>query len=253
MKNEMAETSVLEVCAFNVQSCIIAQRAGAVRVELCDNPIEGGTTPSYGTIRQAREKITIKLYPIVRPRSGNYFYDEEEYAVIRHDIAVCRELGCEGISVGAATITGEIDKEWLKRIVEWAGPMGVTCNRAFDGTPDPFQALEDIIECGCERVLTSGQKSAAPEAGALLAQLVEQAGNRIIIMPGAGIKSSNIAQLRKECNAREYHSSARKVAPNPLTYINTQVSDYGHVYVADEAEVRAMVNLLAQEIPAALT
>jgi copper homeostasis protein len=243
----MSERSILEVCAFNVQSCIIAERAGAVRVELCDNPIEGGTTPSFGTIKQVRDRIAIRLYPIIRPRSGNYFYDEEEYAIIKHDIAVCRELGCDGISVGAATITGEIDKEWLKRIVEWAGPMGVTCNRAFDGTPDPFKALEDIIECGCERVLTSGQKSAAPDAGEVLAKLVQQAGDRISIMPGAGVKSTNLAQLLKECKAKEYHASARKILPNPLTYINTQVSDYGNVYVADEAEVRAMVEILNQE------
>jgi copper homeostasis protein len=244
----MSQRAILEVCAFNVQSCIIAEKAGAVRVELCDNPIEGGTMPSYGTIKQARERIGIKLYPIVRPRSGNYFYDEEEYAIIKHDIAICRELGCDGISVGTATITGEIDKEWLKRIVEWAGPMGVTCNRAFDGTPDPYKALEDIIECGCERVLTSGQKSAAPAAGDILAKLVEQAGDRIIIMPGAGVNSRNIAQLRKECGAKEFHASARKMAPNPLTYINTEVSDYGNVYIADEAEVKAMVDALTQEL-----
>ncbi len=240
----MADQSLLEVCAFNVQSCVIAERAGAARVELCDNPIEGGTTPSYGTILQARERISILLYPIIRPRSGNYFYDEDEYEIIRKDIIACRQIGCDGISVGAAKITGEIDTEWLKRIVEWAGPMGVTCNRAFDGTPDPFQALEDIIACGCERVLTSGQKSAAPDAGELLGKLVEQAASRIIIMPGAGVKSSNIAQLKKESGATEFHASARKLAPNPLHYINTQVSDYGSVYIADEEELRLLIERL---------
>ncbi|HUC79280.1 MAG TPA: copper homeostasis protein CutC [Flavisolibacter sp.] len=240
----MADKLLLEVCAFNVQSCIIAERAGAARVELCDNPIEGGTTPSYGTIQQARERINIRLYPIIRPRSGNYFYDEDEYEIIRKDIAACKEIGCDGISVGTATITGEIDTEWLKRIVEWASPMGVTCNRAFDGTPDPFKALEDIIACGCERVLTSGQKSAAPDAGEVLGKLVKQAADRIIIMPGAGIKSSNIAQLIRESGAREYHASARKAAPNPLTYINTQVSDYGSVYIADETELRLLLEQL---------
>ena len=235
---------VLEVCAFNIQSCIIAERAGAVRVELCDNPIEGGTTPSYGAIKQVREKINIDLYPIIRPRSGNYFYDEDEYAIIKHEIAICKELGCNGISVGTQNIKGEIDTEWLKRIVEWAGTLGVTCNRAFDGTPDPYKALEDIIACGCERVLTSGQKSAAPDAGDILGKLVQQAGDRIIIMPGAGVKSSNLAKLIQESGATQYHASARVVAANPLQYINTQVSDYGSVYIADENEVRAMVNVL---------
>jgi copper homeostasis protein len=235
---------VLEVCAFHIDSCIIAERTGAVRVELCDNPIEGGTTPSYGTIKKVREKISILLYPILRPRSGNYFYSDEEFAILKEDIEVCKQLGCDGISVGISDIHAEIDTERLKRIVEWAGPMGVTCNRVFDCAPDPFKALEDIISCGCERILTSGQKSAAPYAGELLAKLVQQAGDRVIIMPGAGVKSSNIAKLQAESGAKEFHSSARIKAPNPVTYINKEVSDYGDVYIADEAEVRAMVEAL---------
>jgi copper homeostasis protein len=240
----MSTKRILEVCAFTIQSCITAEKAGAARVELCDNPIEGGTTPSYGTIKQVREKISIRLYPIIRPRAGNYFYTDDEYAIMKKDIEICRELGCDGISVGAQTIDSEIDVEMFKRIVEWAGPMGVTCNRAFDGARDPFKALEDIISTGCERILTSGQKTAAPDAAPLLAQLVKQAGNRIIIMPGAGVKSGNIRKLADESGAREFHSSARIVAPNPVTYVNKEVSDYGHVYVADEEEVRAMVQAL---------
>jgi copper homeostasis protein len=235
---------VLEVCAFNIQSCIIAERAGAVRVELCDNPVEGGTTPGYGTMKIVREKISIDLYPIIRPRSGNYYYNEDEYAIIKKDIQACREIGCNGISVGTQNINGEIDTEWLKRIVEWAGPLGVTCNRAFDGTPDPFKALEDIINCGCERVLTSGQKSAAPDAGEILGKLVQQAGDYIIIMPGAGVKSSNLQKLIAQSKASQYHASARTMAPNPLKYINSQVTDYGNVYISDEDEVRAMVAVL---------
>jgi len=235
---------ILEVCAFTIQTCIIAERAGAARVELCDNPVEGGTTPSYGTIKQVRDKIGIDLFPIIRPRSGNYFYTADEYAIIKHDIQICRELGCNGISIGTQTINAEIDTEWMKRIVEWAGPMSVTCNRAFDGTPDPFKSLEELIACGCQRVLTSGQKSAAPDAGQLLGELVKQAAGRIIVMPGAGVKSTNLQKLVAESNATEYHSSARAIAQNPLTYINKEVSDYGNVYIADEDEVRAMVAVL---------
>ncbi len=237
----MVKKAILEVCAFHIDSCIIAERAGAARVELCDNPIEGGTTPSYGTIKKAREKISILLYPILRPRSGNYLYSDEEFDILKEDILMCKELGCDGISVGISTIDSIIDTERMKRVVEWAGDMGVTCNRVFDCAPDPFHALEDIVACGCERVLTSGRKSAAPDAGALLYQLVEQAGNRIIIMPGAGVKSSNIAKLKEESGAIEFHSSARIVAPNPVTYINKDVSDYGNVFIADEKEVRAMI------------
>lgn len=240
-------SAILEVCAFNIQSCLIAQRAGAARAELCDNPVEGGTTPSYGTIKQVREKVDILLYPIIRPRSGNYLYDEDEFEIILRDITVCKELGCNGISIGIGTINAEIDTERMKRIVEKAYPLGVTCNRVFDGTPDPFKALEELINCGCERVLTSGQKSAAPDAADLLKKLVQQAAGRITIMPGAGVKSSNLAQLRRECGATEFHASARTVVPNPLTYINTQVSDYGHVYMADEDEVRRMVTILSAD------
>lgn len=244
----MKKKAILEVCAFHIDSCITAEKEGAYRVELCDNPIEGGTTPSFGTIRQAREKINIKLYPILRPRSGNYYYSDEEFEILKYDIANCRELGCDGISVGVQTINAEIDKERLKRVVDWAGPMKVTCNRVFDCAPDPYQALEDIIECGCERILTSGQKTAAPDAGELLGQLVQQAGDRISIMPGAGVKSANLARLREESGAYEFHSSARVIAPNPLTYINKAVSDYGHVYIADPVEVRAMVHVLNNEL-----
>jgi len=240
----MADKAVLEVCAFHLESCLIAERCGAIRVELCDNPVEGGTTPSYGTIKLVREKISIKLYPIVRPRSGNYFYSNEEFEIIKDDIEICKQMGCDGISVGISKINSEIDTERLKRIVEWASPMGVTCNRVFDCAPEPFKALEDIISCGCERILTSGQKAAAPDAAPLLKQLLEQAGNRIIIMPGAGVKSSNIKKLRDETGAKEFHASARKMAPNNVTYINKEVNDYGNVYIADEAEVKAMIDAL---------
>ncbi len=240
--------TLLEVCAFHIQSCRIAQRAGAARVELCDNPIEGGTTPSWGAIKAVREKVDIALYPIIRPRAGNYFYSDEEFDIMRRDILLCKEAGCDGISVGVGTSNAEIDTKRLKRIVDWAYPMGVTCNRVFDGAPDLFNALEDVINCGCERVLTSGGKSAAPDAGEVLKQLVTQAGNRIVIMPGAGINSSNLAALRRECGAEEYHASARRAASNPLTYINTQVSDYGHVYIADEDEVKRMVGILSEDL-----
>lgn len=241
----MAQQRIFEVCAFNIQSAIIAQNAGAARVELCDNPVEGGTTPSYGTIEITREKIDIDLYPIIRPRANNYYYNDEEFDIIRRDILKCRDLDCDGISVGVQTITGEIDIERLQRIVEWAGPMGVTCNRVFDCAPDPFKALEDIIYCGCERVLTSGLRTAAPDAADLLKKLVETAGDRLIIMPGAGIKSSNIKKLAEVSGAKEFHGSARKIADNPVTFINKEVNDYGHVYITDENEVREIIAQLA--------
>lgn len=232
---------LLEVCAFSFQSCLIAEKAGAARVELCDNPLEGGTTPSYGLIKQTREKVTIDLYPIVRPRGGNFLYDDDEVAMIKNDILICKQLGCDGISTGVQLQNGEIDTERLQRFVEWAYPMGVTCHRVFDRTPDPLKALEDIIACGCERVLTSGQKSTAPEGIALLKQLVQQADGRIIIMPGAGVRSANIEQLINETGATEFHTSARIAAPDMVSYHNPEFSDTGHLYLANEHELSAIL------------
>ena len=240
----MNPKAIFEVCAFNIQSSIIAEKVGAARVELCDNPVEGGTTPGYGTIKKTREKISIRLYPIIRPRSGNYFYDEYELDIIEKDIKMCKELGCDGVSAGVQRIDGTIDTDKLKRMVEWAYPMKVTCNRAFDATPDPWQALEDIISTGCERILTSGQKSAAPDAGEILGKLVKQAAGRIIVMPGAGINSGNIKQLMKESGATEFHGSARKATVNPMSFTNPNVLDFGNVYMADEGELTKIISYL---------
>ena len=240
----------LEVCAFNIQSCIIAEKAGAKRVELCDNPVEGGTTPSYGAIELTRSSVTIDLYPIIRPRAGNYLYDAYEFEIMKRDIFFSKQAGCDGISIGVQMQNGEIDTERLKRIVEWAYPMGVTCNRVFDATPNAFKALEDIIACGCERILTSGQKSAAPDGAELLAKLVQQADERIIIMPGAGIRSSNIEKLARETGATEYHTSARKTVSNAVTFQNPAILDIGEVVIASEEELKQIVHLLQlQEHP----
>ncbi|TWI85006.1 copper homeostasis protein [Lacibacter cauensis] len=236
----------LEVCAFTIQSCMIAEQAGAVRVELCDNPIEGGTTPSYGTIKRVREAVSIDVYPIIRPRSMNYFYDADEWNIVLDDIAVCKELGCNGVSVGAQLQNGTIDAARMQRVVELAYPMKVTCNRAFDAVPDPFAALETLIACGCERILTSGLASSAPEGIPLLKQLVAAANNRISIMPGAGVRSSNVLQLANETGAYEFHASARKAVNNPMTFENPNVTDAGNMYVADADELKKIVSLLQQ-------
>ncbi len=235
---------VLEVCAFGIQSCIIAERAGAIRVELCDNPIEGGTTPSYGTIKAVRNKISIALYPIIRPRSLNYFYDADEWEIMKQDVLMCRQLGCDGISVGIQLQSGEVDTERMKRLVELAYPMGVTSNRVIDAAPDPFEALEQLINAGCERVLTSGQAATAPEGSTVLRQLVQQANGRISIMPGAGVKSENIEALYKSTGAEEFHTSARKAMPNTVTFANKYVTDAGNMFVADEEELKRIIAML---------
>ena len=229
--------SDLEVCAFGIQSCLTAEKVGAVRVELCDNPIEGGTTPSYAAIKRVRERISIQLYPIIRPRSMNYLYDNDEWNIVVNDILICKELHCDGVSVGVQTIKGEIDADKMKYLVEIAYPMHITCNRAFDAVPNPYKALEILIDAGCKRVLTSGLAATAPEGMEMLKNLVIQAKGRISIMPGAGVRSSNVATLKAVTGARDFHTSARKFADNLVLFSNPAVSDAGSMYVADEEEL----------------
>ena len=237
-------THHFELCAFNIQSCLLADKLGVYRVELCDNPVEGGTTPGYGTIRQVRERTGMKLYPILRPRAGDYFYDDDEIAILEKDIQICKELGCDGISIGVQRIDGEIDTERMKRFVELAYPMGVTCNRAFDATPDPMKALEDLIDCGCERILTSGQEAGAPQGVVLLKALVKRAGNRIIVMPGAGITAENIGFIQEATAATEFHGSLRKPVKRFMASANPKVLDSGQVYLPDEKSLSAILDYL---------
>lgn len=221
---------ILEVCAFNIQSCLIAEQAGAGRIELCADPLQGGTTPSYGLIQYVLEKIAIPAYPMIRPRGGNFVYDAHELAIMKKDILICKNLGCPGIATGIQLAGRQIDTENLRRIVEWAYPMTVTCHKVFDAAPDAFAALEDVVAAGCSRILTSGLHKTALEGANVIQKLVAQAGNRIIIMPGGGVRSSNIAQLVSQTGAMEYHSSG----------LITKSADF----VADEAEIRSMAKLL---------
>jgi copper homeostasis protein len=221
---------LLEICAYNIQSCIIAEKAGASRIELCADPTAGGTTPSYGTIDYALDKISIPIFPMIRPRGGNFVYDANELTIMKKDILTVREMGCPGIATGVLLNDGNIDTETMKRIVDWAHPMSVTCHKAFDRTPDALKALEDIISTGCARILTSGLKDTAINGATTIAQLVTLAANRIIIMPGGGVRSTKIAQLIIEIKATEYHSSGLLTKGEP--------------YMADEQEITSLVDLL---------
>jgi len=224
---------ILEVCAFNIQSCIIAANNGAARIELCADPLHGGTTPSCGLIDYAIHKIAIPVFPMIRPRGGNFVYDADEIEIMRKDILKCRDLGCTGIATGMLLPDGRIDKDLLGRIVEWAYPMQVTSHKAFDAVPDACQALEDIIAAGCARVLTSGLQPTAAAGAPLIARLIAQADGRIIIMPGGGIRAAGIAQLAADTSASEFHSSA---------ILTRGVGD-----IADEQEVKALVTALAHK------
>lgn len=200
----------LELIAFTIQSCIDAQNAGAHRIELCDNPGEGGTTPSYGFIKAARNILTIDLYPIIRPRGGDFLYSDDEFDMMKSDINVCKVFGCNGVVTGILNADGSIDKKRCKELVELARPMKVTFHRAFDRVNNLEEALEDVIETGCERILTSGGVPNAVDGAEAIAKLIKHAGDRIIIMPGSGVRSDNIKALAEKTSAVEFHSSARK-------------------------------------------
>ena len=224
-----------EICANSVASCIAAQEGGADRVELCAGIPEGGTTPSYGMIRNARKSINIGLNVIIRPRGGDFLYSESEIEEMLYDIHIAKELGADGLVFGCLTPEGDVDIKVMKRLMEAAGETPVTFHRAFDHTSDPLKALEDIIRLGCARILTSGCRPTALEGVSLLAQLVEAAGDRIIIMPGCGVKESNIAETARLSGAREFHFSAREsvesgmIFRNPEVAMGTEEDPYGYV------------------------
>ena len=233
----------LEVIGFTIESCMIAQAAGAHRIELCDNPSEGGTTPSYGFIKTARENLSIELYPIIRPRGGDFLYSEIEFEVMKADIENCKNLGCDGVVIGILHADGTVDKKRCKQLVEIAHPMKVTFHRAFDRTNDPFKAMEDIISIGCERILTSGQKKLATDGEELLNKLVKQANNRIIIMPGSGVNSDNIETLVKNTNATEFHTSARTFVNSKMEFINESMDEQLTSVSAMSDEIKKIIEI----------
>lgn len=230
----------LEICAGSLHSALAAQEGGADRVELCDNLEEGGTTPGYGTLSRTRDLLHIRLYPIIRPRGGDFLYDDAEFEVMCRDIGICRQLGCNGVVIGMLTQDGGVDVKRTRLLAELAFPMGVTFHRAFDRSRDPFAALEDIIGTGCERILTSGQRPTAPEGAVLIARLVEKAGDRIAIMAGAGVREENIGELVKRTGAREYHSTAKTSRESRMTFFNPAMKEAPALVVAGTEVVRGL-------------
>lgn len=234
----------LEVIGFTIESCLIAQAAGAHRIELCDNPSEGGTTPPMDLSKLLGKKLTIELYPIIRPRGGDFLYSETEFEIMKDDVQICKNLSCNGVVIGILLADGTVDKERCKQLVDIAYPMGVTFHRAFDRTTDPFKALEDIISIGCERILTSGQKPSVNEGMQLLIDLVQQANERIIIMPGSGVRAENIVALANQTNALEFHTSARININSKMEFINKSMNEQLTTVAADSNEIERIIEQL---------
>jgi len=199
---------ILEIAAFSLPDAIAAAKAGANRIELCSNYNEGGITCYYETLSQARQQIQMPVFPIIRPRAGDFVFTDDEFKIMKQDILLCKQLGFEGVVLGILNRDKTVDISRTKELVALAHPLVVTFHRAFDETVNPFQALEDIISCGCKRILSSGQKNAAIDGKELLQQLIRQAKERIIIIPGGGVRSNHIKELKDYTLATELHSAA---------------------------------------------
>lgn len=213
----------IEIVVFNIESALNAQAGGADRIELCDNPAEGGTTPSAGVIELVRRKLTIEVYVMIRPRGGDFCYSEDEFSAMRMDVEHCKKLGVDGVVFGILDKSGALDTKRCTELISLARPMKVTCHRAFDVTPNPFDALENCIACGFDRILTSGQKRSAAEGKTLIRDLVERAEGRILIMPGSGVNETNVEMLVKETQVSEVHFSARYFKASAVQKLNAGV------------------------------
>jgi copper homeostasis protein len=237
----------MEVCANSLASAIEAEKGGAVRVELCDNLLEGGTTPSYAQIKLAKEYLNIDVYPIIRPRGGDFLYTDLEFSLMREDISMCKKLGCDGVVIGTLNADGSIDMERCAELIALARPMKVTFHRAFDMSNDLIKSLEDIISLGVERILTSGGATSAIKGAKVIKQLVDQAGDRISIMAGAGISENNIEELIIESGVQEFHGSARKILKSAMTFKNNitmgaDADEYSYS-VTDSTTVKNLIDL----------
>lgn len=209
---------VTEVVVFSVAGAIAAQAGGADRVELCENVHDGGTTPSFGTIVQTRKNLSIQLHVMIRPRSGDFLYSGIEFETMKSDIEQCKALGVDGVVFGILNLDAGIDKVRCKQLVELAKPMTSSFHRAFDRTEKPLLALEDVIECGFVRILTSGQKPTAIEGINLISELNRLADHRIIIMPGGGIREDNVIEILNKSRVSEVHTSARNIIYSKMKY-----------------------------------
>jgi len=247
----MTRSHLLEVCVDSADSAVAAQQGGANRVELCANLVEGGCTPSPGVIQATRRRLDTSLHVIIRPRGGDFCYSDAEFETMGLDIAFAKQAGADGIVIGLLTEDGAVDTERARALVEAARPMSVTFHRAFDVTREPFQALDTLITLGVDRILTSGQEGTALDGLDLIHDLIQRAADRIVIMPGGGIKEHNFPEVLARSGATEFHVRLPKTFESPVKYRNPRVAmgatrlppEYT-LSTTDPDRVRAMVEML---------
>ena len=244
---------ILEICCYSLDSAIKAEEAGADRVEFCDNYSEGGTTPSYAAIKKTITNLSIPVNVIIRPRGGDFLYSENEYEIIKEDIEQIKNLNANGIVIGFLNQNGDIDLKRTEEIVKLAYPMEVTFHRAFDMCKDPMIALEQLMEIGIKRILTSGGFNTALEGINILRELVEKGNDKIIIMPGSGVNEKNLTELILQTKAAEFHSSAKMFINTKMKYFNKKISmggvkevdEYKSISV-DPEKIRSMIRILRE-------
>ncbi len=241
---------LLEACVGSYASAMAAYRGGADRLEVCANLIIGGTTPSAEMFQLIHRDVPVKANILIRPRFGDFLYDAMEAEEMCLQIAAFRELGANGVVIGALTPGGSLDMALMKRMVDCAGDMEVTLHRAFDMTRDPFETLEAAISLGCKTVLTSGQAQTAPAGTALLKKLQTQADGRIAIMAGSGVKSGNIQALHYATGITTFHASGKLTLDSGMTYRKDSVSmglpslsEYD-IWLTDEREIRKCASIV---------
>ncbi|HRE66613.1 MAG TPA: copper homeostasis protein CutC [Cyclobacteriaceae bacterium] len=246
----------LEIVVYNIESALKAQEGGADRIELCDNPGEGGTTPSYGVIEAVRQHVSMDVFVMIRPRGGDFHYSSYEFHCMKRDIDQCQKLSVDGVALGILNADGTLDKKRCKELIDRARPLKVTCHRAFDMTRDPFEALEDCIELGFDRILTSGQQATASKGVDLISQLIQKAKGRIVIMPGTGVNEDTVVEIVQKSRANEIHFSATTFRESAMQYLNPNIagmgSDEGTEYklrVVDPQRVKTMRQLAEAALP----
>jgi copper homeostasis protein len=208
---------IIEICTNGITSSLNAQKGGANRIELCDNLLEGGTTPSLGMIEIIKKQLSIDVFVMIRPRGGDFLYSDLEFEIMKNDILHCKEIGVEGVVFGILNSDGTIDKQRTLSLIEIARPMQVTFHRAFDRCNNLQQGLEDLIELGIDNVLTSGGNPKAIDSLPILEKLVQQAGNRINIMVGSGVNPYNVHHF-KNIGITNFHFSATTTTNSPMTF-----------------------------------
>ena len=213
---------LIEVCVDSIESALRAQEGGADRVELCDNLLEGGTTPSAGAIAVARERLSIGLHVIIRPRGGDFCYSDAEMESMRRDVDVARQMGANGVVIGLLEPDGSIDVPRTRELLERARPLSVTFHRAFDVARDPERALEQLVGMGIDRLLTTGQEPTILEGLELVAALAHRAGGRLIVMPG-GVSERNVARVVRATGAAEVHVTGTRVVESAMRHRNERV------------------------------